>query len=92
MISPSLLLTTWMLAQVEQVERTSFVPMRDPLPVSLPTWVLLVPLALAIAVVYKAIKLDDLSTLPRQAAYLALQIVLFMVAAGVVLYVVTELV
>lgn len=56
-------------------------------------WLLLLgPLAIAVAVVYKTIKLDDLAKLPRQAAYLAAQILIFMVLAAAALWLATELV
>ena len=70
----------------------AWVPFLTPLPLE-DVWLLLVaPLALAVAVVYKTIKLQDLSQLPRQAAMLAGQIVVFMIAAAAVLWLVTELV
>ncbi len=56
-------------------------------------WILLLlPMVAAISVVYKAIKLEDLSRLPSQATSLALQIVMFMVLAAAMLWLITELV
>lgn len=67
-------------------------PMRDPIPVDRFWLLLLLPLVLAISVVYKTIKIDDLSKLPRQAATLAVQIVAFMILAAAVLWLITEMV
>ncbi len=67
-------------------------PLLEPLPVG-PYWLwLLPPLAVVVAVVYKAIKLEDLAALPRQAAFLALQIIVFMVLAAAALWVIVEVV
>lgn len=63
----------------------------EPMPLDDYWLVLLVPLAIVIAVVYKTIKLDDLAQLPSQAVYLATQILLFMVLAAAALWLVTEL-
>ncbi len=55
-------------------------------------WLLTLPaLAVAIALIYKTIKLDDLKDLPRETAALSGQIVLFMVVAAAVLWLVTEI-
>jgi hypothetical protein len=64
----------------------AYTPLLDPLPYE-PYWlVLLLPLVLAIALVYKTIKLPDreLPKLPQQAVWLATEIFAFMVliAAG----------
>ncbi len=64
----------------------------QPLPLDDYWLLLLVPLSIAVAVVYKTIKLDDLSKLPRQATYLAAQILVFMVLAAAALWLLTELV
>ena len=64
-------------------------PLLDPLPVDDYWLVLMLPMAIAIAVVYKAVKIDDLSALPRQAVWLAVQFVIVMVGAAVVLWLVT---
>jgi APA family basic amino acid/polyamine antiporter len=48
-------------------------------------------LAVAIALIYKTIKLDDLKDLPRETAALTGQIMLFMAVAAAVLWLVTEL-
>jgi hypothetical protein len=55
-------------------------------------WLALLPvLAVAIALIYKTIKLDDLKDLPRETAALTGQIMLFMAVAAAVLWLVTEL-
>lgn len=64
---------------------------REPLPLDAYWLVLLLPLVLGIAIVYKTIKLEDLSLLPRQALSLAGQIIVFMVLAAGVLWLATEL-
>lgn len=66
-------------------------PLLDPLPLD-DYWLwLMIPLVAAIAVVYKAIKLDDLTLLPRQALGLMLQFIFLMALAAIVLYTITEL-
>jgi len=60
-------------------------PFLEPLPVDdLWMW-LLIPLTIAIATVYKTLKLDDLNRLPWEIARLSTLIVLSMLAAAVVL-------
>lgn len=67
-------------------------PFLDPVPIDDFWLILLVPLVIAVAVVYKAIKLDDLSELPRQATHLAGQIMVFMVLAAAALWLLGALV
>lgn len=66
-------------------------PFLDPLPLDTYWLLLMPPMAIAIALVYKAIKLDNLDDLPKQASYLAFQIVAFMAMAAVALWLVTEI-
>jgi hypothetical protein len=66
-------------------------PFLDPLPLDTYWLMLLPPLVLAIAVVVKTIRLQDLSQLPRQATLLALQIIIFMGLAAAGLWLLTEL-
>ena len=73
------------------LETLAYVPLRDPIPVGDYWLLLLVPLVIAISVVYKTIKLRDLSRLPREAAILSGQIVAFMVLAAAGLWLLTEL-
>jgi hypothetical protein len=61
-------------------------PFLDPLPLDRYWLWLLPPLAIVVAIVYKAIKLPDLSNLPRQASVLAAQIVAFMILAAIALW------
>ena len=61
-------------------------PLLDPIPADDYWLVLLLPLVFAISLVYKAIKLDDLTHLPRQSIYLAGQIVAFMFLAATALW------
>lgn len=67
-------------------------PFLDPLPLDRWWLLLLPPLALGIAVVYKTIKLPNLSNLPQQAAMLAAQIVAFMILAAAALWLITQVV
>ena len=53
---------------------------------------LMLPLVIAISVAYKAIKLEDLADLPREATFLAVQIIAFMAMAAASLWLLTELV
>jgi hypothetical protein len=63
-------------------------PFIDPIPYTGTVgWLLLfLPLIVLIAVAYKTIKLRDLSQLPREVVKLTLQIVIFMGAAAVALW------
>lgn len=70
----------------------AYIPLLDPLPLDGWWLVLMLPLTLAISVVYKTIKLDDLDQLPRQAVVLWGQIVAFMILAAAGLWLLTELV
>lgn len=66
-------------------------PLLDPLPVhGLWPWLLL-PLLMALALVYKAIKMPVLRHLYRQSALLAAQMLGLLVLAAAVLWVVSEL-
>ena len=68
-----------------------YTPFLEPLPIEGIWWMLAVPLVLGVAVVYKTLKLDDLSALPREAALLAGSVLLFMLALMAVLSVATWL-
>ena len=75
-----------------QLNLAAWRPLLDPLPVD-GFWLwLMLPMALAVATVYKAIKLDDLSRLPGQAIWLAVQFVIVMMLATAVLWLITEMV
>lgn len=66
-------------------------PFHEPLPLHDYWLLLMLPMVVAISVVYKAIKLEDLSQLPRQAAVLATQIIFFLVLAASGLWLITAL-
>jgi hypothetical protein len=66
-------------------------PLLEPIMIDRYWLVLLLPLVVAIAVVYKTIKIDNLKQLPRQAALLAAQIIVFMILAAIALWLITEL-
>lgn len=67
-------------------------PFFDPLPIDSFWLLLMLPLSLAVALVYKAIKLDDLKQLPRASAILTAQIIFFMAVAAGGLWIITEIV
>lgn len=62
----------------------------EPLPLSGYWLYMMVPLVVVIAVVYKTIKINDLSKLPQQAASLTLQILFYMVLGQATLWLLTE--
>lgn len=57
-------------------------PFLEPLPIDAWWLWLAVPLVVGVAVVYKTIKLPELSRLPREAATLAGQVLVFMAMAA----------
>jgi hypothetical protein len=57
----------------------------SPLPIWNYWWILLLPLCLAVSVVYKAIKCDSMRAVPRQALSIAFLIILCMVGAAAAL-------
>ncbi|XAL98146.1 hypothetical protein OT109_11115 [Phycisphaeraceae bacterium D3-23] len=63
-------------------------PFLEPAPIDRYWLWLLPPLVLGVAIVYRTIKSDDLSEVPRRAAYLTFQVAVFMVAAALALWVV----
>jgi hypothetical protein len=67
-------------------------PFLDPLPLHGAWLVLLAPVVVALAVVYKAIKLPRIEHFGREVAVLSVQVVGLLVLAAVVLWAVTELV
>ena len=70
----------------------AYIPFLEPLDLSDGVLLfLLIPLVVIITTVYKAIKLEDLSQLPRQALWLSLQIVVFMILMAAVLWLLSEL-
>jgi len=62
----------------------AYTPFLDPMPMTGGMWWLtLIPLALGIAVVYKAIKIEDLRRYPMQVVMMMAQIVVVMIALAV---------
>jgi hypothetical protein len=68
----------------------AFTPLLDPLPSLYPgmsdQWLwLVIPLVIAISIVYKCTRIESLRALPREAAIMSVQIVVVMVLAAVLL-------
>lgn len=68
----------------------AWVPFRDPMPVYNWWYFLLIPLALGISLVYKALRVHDLRSLWVQTLVMTLQVVLGMVALAIVLVLLVE--
>lgn len=66
-------------------------PFLDPIDITGYRLWLMLPLILVVAVVYKAIKIDDLRKLPRQSVVLFLQIFSFMILALIALWLLAEI-
>ncbi len=66
-------------------------PFLEPLPVDDIWMLLIIPLAFVISLVYRTLKMPDLKDLPQQAVRLTGMILLFMVAAAIVLYIIVAL-
>ena len=75
-----------MLGQLASSLTLAWRPFLDPAPIDRYWLWLLPPLIIVIALVYRTIKSDSLSRLPRAAGYLAFQISVFMVLAAAALY------
>ena len=69
----------------------AYTPFMHPLPLDRYWLLLLVPMVIAIALVYKAIKVDDLSRLARESILLSAQILGFMALCAAGLWLITEL-
>lgn len=67
-------------------------PLLDPVHIEAYWMVLMLPLVVAVSVVYKTIKLPDLTHLPIQVTRLSLQILVFFILAAATLWLLTELV
>jgi len=63
----------------------------QPLPLDDYWFVLLLPLVIVISIVYKTIKLRNLSQLRREATRLCMRIIFFLMLAAAVIWLVTEL-
>ncbi|MFA7236240.1 MAG: hypothetical protein WC058_05180 [Phycisphaeraceae bacterium] len=71
----------------------AWTPLLNPIDLHEPwTFLLLIPLALAIGIIYKALKLADLSRLPRESLRVTFYIVGSMILAAIALLVLTALV
>lgn len=86
----AVILTAPVLAQA--AEAHAWRPLLDPLPLHGAWLLLLAPLVVALAAVYKAIKLPRIERFGREVAVLSIQIVGLLGLAAVVLWVVTELI
>ena len=60
-------------------------PFLDPLPADHLAPLFLLPLVILVSVVYKALREDKLQRVPRQARYLVLQVMAFLVGSAVLL-------
>jgi hypothetical protein len=74
----------------------AFTPLVDPLPAIFPAldnyWLILViPLVIAISVVYKGTLVATVKRLPKEAATMTAQILILMVVASLALYTLTSL-
>ena len=68
----------------------AYIPFLDPLPID-PFWLLLmIPLVVLVSAIYKTIRVDDLATLPREAMWMSIQIIAFMIVAAMVVWAMTE--
>jgi hypothetical protein len=66
----------------------AFAPFLDPLPIWSPDWlwaILLIPLCAGVAVVYKAVKCENVKRIPREALILFATIILGMALAAATL-------
>lgn len=67
-------------------------PFLEPIPLEGFWLLLLVPLILAVAIIYKSVKIENMALLPRQVVMMAAQILAFMVMTAAALWLVVELV
>lgn len=80
-----------MAATARSVEGLSYRPFIDPMPWNDAYWILtIVPLSLAVAVVYRSVRTDDMSQVPRQAVIFTAQIVGSMVAVALIVWAITK--
>jgi len=68
----------------------AYTPLLDPLAMDHLWWMLLVPIALGIAVTYKAVRLPTMDHYWREVIVMALQIILGMVALGAASFIFIE--
>ncbi|HLO42328.1 MAG TPA: hypothetical protein VK176_15000 [Phycisphaerales bacterium] len=62
-------------------------PFIDPIDAHRTWFMLLIPMAFLISMVYKAVRLPDLSTYWRQVIVMTLQIILWIIALGAIIFV-----
>ncbi len=79
-------------AMVRLLAVPAWAPLLEPMQLDDYWLILLVPLVIAISLVYKTIRMNDLTKLYRQAAYMAAQIFVFLVTAAIALWVFTSIV
>ncbi len=79
-----------LLELLAQAPTVTYRPFLAPLPIDRWWLLMLAPLVLGVAVVYKALKTDDLAKLPRASVALAAQIAGFMALAAVGLWLLSE--
>lgn len=65
-------------------------PFLDPINMQRSWYLLLIPLSLGIAVTYKAVRVNDMRTYPRQVAAMTVQIILGMLALGAASFVLVQ--
>jgi hypothetical protein len=84
---------TWMLAQATSGGdgAVSYRPFISPLPLWEYWYLLILPLCLAVSIVYKAMKLPDMKLVPRQALMITVWIIVCMVLAGAGLTVIVKI-
>ena len=80
------MIATTAVAWLAAATPTAYIPFLYPLPYAWDYWyLLLVPLCIAVAVVYKSVKCESMSQVPYEATTITLWILLGMVAAGAAL-------
>ncbi|MFN9991956.1 MAG: hypothetical protein ACK54H_01320 [Phycisphaerales bacterium] len=62
----------------------------DPLPIDDYWYLLLIPISIAIAIAYKAVRVPDMREYPRQVIVLSIQIIVSMMALGIGSYIIIE--
>lgn len=68
----------------------AYIPFLDPLDLHTAWWLTLVPLALGISVVYKAIRMRDLKGYAGQVLMMTVQIILGVIGISAALFIITE--
>lgn len=68
----------------------AYTPFLDPIHLHESSYLLIIPLALGIAIAYKAMRLDELRDYPRQVLIMTVQIVAGMIALGLAAFLLVE--